>query len=297
MELNGVEHWYRVASAGRRTVPIVVIHGGPGGHVYTFERTIGPALETFATVVYYEQRGCGRSGLPEDPTAYSIPALVSDLEALRRELGLDKIIPLGFSFGGELALEYCLAHPKRVVRLVLQAPSVPTAGFFLRDERIAIVQLFGFRMSARGATADKVRAILAEDAPAEERLAEVWTSVDTETVDRFLFHDQDVACMNRHLWEEFARMLATKGTAQQEMIAALAANPPRIPLFDRLHLIEAPALVVVGLYDRNIGVESCRDVASLIPNARLEVFEHSAHFPDMEEPDKYAETVRKFLAQ
>ncbi|HEX8438844.1 alpha/beta fold hydrolase, partial [Archangium sp.] len=120
--LNGVRHWYRVAGAERGTLPLVILHGGPGGHVYNFERTIGPELEKFTTVVYYEQRGSGRSMAPASKEDYSIPLLVSDLEALRQELGGPRISLLGFSFGSELALEYALAHREAVERLILQAP-------------------------------------------------------------------------------------------------------------------------------------------------------------------------------
>jgi proline iminopeptidase len=49
-DLNGVTHWYRVAGAHHRTTSLIVIHGGPGGNVYNFERTLGPLLEEFGTV-------------------------------------------------------------------------------------------------------------------------------------------------------------------------------------------------------------------------------------------------------
>ena len=42
VEINGVAHWYKIAGEERATIPLVIIHGGPGGHVYNFERTIGP---------------------------------------------------------------------------------------------------------------------------------------------------------------------------------------------------------------------------------------------------------------
>jgi len=65
-------------------------------------------------VVYYEQRGCGRSASPKDPRAYSLSLLVADLDELRDALGLERIVPLGCSFGAEPAAEYALAHPIRV---------------------------------------------------------------------------------------------------------------------------------------------------------------------------------------
>jgi pimeloyl-ACP methyl ester carboxylesterase len=65
-------------------------------------------LEQFRTIIYYEQRGCGRSEAPADPDAYSLHLLVADLEALCQAWGQERIIALGYSFGGEVALEYAL---------------------------------------------------------------------------------------------------------------------------------------------------------------------------------------------
>jgi proline iminopeptidase len=284
IDANGVTHWFRIAGAEHSTTPLVVIHGGPGGNVYNFERTIGLQLEAFATLVYYEQRGCGRSSPPPKPTDYSIPLLVSDLELLRQQLGLDRVIPLGFSFGGELALEYTLAYPQHVGRLIVQAPSIGWT------ERLACVQLYGFRTVARGAMSDQVGEILADPAPAVERLNRVWEIVDTETVDRLLFQKSEVARMNRTLWDEAG--LVNTGHMHQALMAQQGA---RVPLFDRIQAIRVPTLVMVGLHDRNVGVEICRDVATLIPQGRLVVFEQSAHFPDMEETEEYAQTVQQFL--
>lgn len=81
-ELNGVRQWVRVAGGAHATVPLVLLHGGPGGHHFVFERTAGPRLEAQRTVVYHEQRGSGRSEAPADPAAYRLPLLVEDLRAL-----------------------------------------------------------------------------------------------------------------------------------------------------------------------------------------------------------------------
>ncbi len=293
VEVNGVAHWYKIAGEEQATIPLVIIHGGPGGHVYNFERTIGPQLEAFTTVIYYEQRGCGRSDQPPDPYTYTTEMLVADLDGLRQALGLDRINVLGFSFGGELALEYALAHPEHVERVIVQSPSlgrrVGAAGLW--DERTACVQLYGFQQVAYGEVARVVRDLINTNDSLAARLDQVWQNVDTETVDRFLFHNHAAAKLNRRLWS--ASGLINTGY----MLAALTQQTAATPLLDRLTSLSAPALVVVGLYDRNTGVEAGRDVATRLPNARLSVFEHSAHFPDMEEPDRYAATVRAFLAE
>ena len=271
----------------------MIIHGGPGGHVYNFERTIGPQLEAFTTVIYYEQRGCGRSDQPLDPYTYSIEMLVADLDELRQALGLDRINLLGFSFGGELALEYALAHPEHVERLIVQSPTlgrpVGTSGFF--SERMACIQLYGFQMVAHGDGARVVNDIINSDDSLAARLDQVWQNVDTETIDRFLFHNHAAAILNRRLWSESG--LINTGY----MLAALTQQTAEVSLLDRLPAIQIPRLCMVGTcMIATTGVEACRDVATRLPDARLVVFEHSAHFPDMEEPDRYAATAREFLA-
>jgi proline iminopeptidase len=283
IEINGIAHWYRIAGAVHATTSMIIVHGGPGGNVFNFERTIGPKIVAFASVIYYEQRGCGRSDSPKDPDDYSIPTLVTDLEMLRQSLRLDKIILLGFSFGGELALEYTLAYPQNVYNLIWQAPSI--GGI----ERQACVQLYGFRAVAENEMAHRIKEIISKPDSLDDRLSKVWDTVDSKTVDRFLFQNSEMARRNRRLWEKSG--LINTGL----MHKALANQPMDIPLLDRIHTIQVPALVMVGLYDRNVGVEICRDVTTGIPQAHLVIFEHSAHFPDIEEPDKYAQVVWRFL--
>ena len=122
LKINGIMHWCKVAGTAHNTVPLIIVHGGPGGNHYVFERTLGLKLEGNMTVVYYEQRGCGRSEAPQDDGAYSINTLVEDLEELRKQLNVEKVNLLGYSFGGQLCLEYALKYPTKVAKMVLQAP-------------------------------------------------------------------------------------------------------------------------------------------------------------------------------
>lgn len=284
VEVNGIAHWYRIAGAQNQTVPIVIIHGGPGGNVYNFERTIGPKLETFATLMYYEQRGSGHSGAPPIADDYSLDLLISDLEALRRHWDLTRMTLLGFSFGGELALRYALEHPAAVEKLILQAPSD------MGSEHQGWVQLHGFCSVAQGEVRGHIAEVLALADPPKDKLERVWALVDTPTVDWFLFHNQAATRLNRDLWNQ-------SGLTNSGDIHRALAVQPRESLLLRAGVAELsiPTLLLVGLYDRNVGVDYVRDLSETLPNSRLEVFDRSAHFPDIEEPEKYAETVRRFI--
>lgn len=281
--VNGIGHWYRVAGAAQGTVPIVVVHGGPGGNCYNFERTIGPRLESFATLIYYEQRGSGRSEGPPSPEDYSLELLVSDLEALRQHWELERMTLLGFSFGGELALEYALSHPERVHKLILQAPSR------MNSPEQNRVQLRGFWSVARGQIRQEIEAVLAGPGTEGEKFEQVWKLVDRPTTDCFLFQNPEAARLNRELWRE-----APANTG--DMYRALLKQPrDPLALLRRLPALSIPTLLMIGLYDRNVGVDWVRDLASALPDSRLEVFLRSAHFPDLEESERYAGVVRGFL--
>jgi proline iminopeptidase len=102
--------------------PAVVLHGGPGsGCAPWWGRLFDP--EAYR-VVLFDQRGCGRS-LPSaadpttDLTTNTTGRLISDIEALRHHLGVDRWLVLGGSWGSTLGLAYAQAHPDRVSEIVL----------------------------------------------------------------------------------------------------------------------------------------------------------------------------------
>ena len=200
LELNGVRHWVRIAGAVCKTTPLVIVHGGPGGFVYTFEQTAGAQLEQSQTIIYFEQRGCGRSSDASDPSSYTVPQLVDDLEQLRHALELDKIDLLGFSFGAELALEYAASYPQFVRRVVAHAPAS------IYGSRIAGVQLQGFAAVAAPDLREEIERILQASPTPDAALERVWAVADTATVDRFLFQDSSAANRNRATWLEFERL-------------------------------------------------------------------------------------------
>ncbi|MEY8348050.1 alpha/beta fold hydrolase [Bacillus cereus] len=283
INIQGIKHWCKVAGAKYNTVPLIVVHGGPGGNHYVFERTIGPRIESFTTVIYYEQRGSGRSQEPEDENDYSIDTLVRDLEMLRMALGVPKINLLGYSFGAQLCLEYALKYPAVVGKLILQAPTI---GDY---ERMYQIQLKGFASVAQGKIKQRIDALNHTKISLTEKYNQVWNLVDTATVDRLLFVNQKYAKLNRDLWEESGLVNTGK------MAEVLFRSRPCISLFDRVENIKASTVIMVGKYDRNTGVKMSEDLAKAILSSHLIMFEQSAHFPDIEEEEKFSRVIWEFL--
>ncbi|MDD7935778.1 alpha/beta hydrolase [Actinomycetospora straminea] len=104
--------------------PIVVLHGGPGIPELTADvAALGPLTHGGREVVLYAQRGAGASTRLGDPHGYGRDTDVDDLEALRRALGLERMVLLGHSHGAAVATAYAAAHRDRVDRLVLISPA------------------------------------------------------------------------------------------------------------------------------------------------------------------------------
>ncbi len=104
---------------GRRAgVPVVFLHGGPGGGITpAYRRFFDP---DFYRIVLFDQRGCGKSTPHADLTDNTTGHLVEDIEALRRHLGIDRWLVFGGSWGATLALAYAQSVPERCLGLVLR---------------------------------------------------------------------------------------------------------------------------------------------------------------------------------
>jgi len=128
--VNGVRLFTRRAGWG---TAVVVLHGGPGAqHDYLLPQY--DLLARGRTLLYYDQRGGGRSPVGRD-TPVGWRDHVADLDALRAYWTLDAVTLLGYSWGGLLAVLYALEHPQRIERLALVSSAPVTARWRREFER------------------------------------------------------------------------------------------------------------------------------------------------------------------
>lgn len=283
VEINGISHWIKVEGKENNTIPLFIIHGGPGGNLYTFERTAGPLLSQKRTVVYYEQRGCGRSGKPISNNAYTLNELIDDFKKIAEWIGIQEIDLLGYSFGGELGLEITHSLPSIINNIVLSGPSLMA----LKSQYM--IQITGFMSIADLTLADKIEEIVNEDSTIENKYEKVWESVDTETIDRLLFENQNIAKMYRKFVQE--SNLSNTGL----MLEVLQKNPAKIPLIERLKDFHHKTLIITGVHDRNTGIPISKIIHRNLPNSDWTLFNNSAHFPELEETEKFVSEVLNFL--
>jgi len=99
-------------------VPVVFLHGGPGGGCEAWHRQFfNPDLYR---IVLFDQRGCGRSTPHAELRVNDTQALLDDIELIRERLGIERWLVFGGSWGSTLALLYAERCPERVLGLVLR---------------------------------------------------------------------------------------------------------------------------------------------------------------------------------
>ena len=124
IDVPGGKVWYRKIGNGPG-VPLLAMHGGPGGTSCRFE-VLAP-LANERPVIFYDQLGSGRSEHPTDTSLWNFPRFVQEVDAVRRALKLDAVHLLGHSWGGSLAAEYMIAtKPTGVQSVIFSSPLIST---------------------------------------------------------------------------------------------------------------------------------------------------------------------------
>jgi proline iminopeptidase len=220
-------------------------------------------------LVYYDHRCNGRSGRPPLETL-TFERLCADADVLREHLGFEKVAVMGHSYGGFVALEYALRYPRRLSHLIL----MDTAATFDYGEEIEA------NARRKGATEEQMEAL---DAPVgdEEKFRRVL-----EIIVPLYWHRFDAELQAR----VFARTVYSA--------EAYEAGGPLIEGWDltpRLGEIGTPTLVLAGQDDFVTPPSQARILHEGIPGSELIVFEHSGHFPYLEEPEAFFGAVRGWL--
>ncbi len=275
LSLEDARLFYEVIGTGD---PIIVVHGGPGlDHAYL--RPGLDALATRNTLVYYDQRGTGRSVANLDAEAISLGKFVDDIDALRQVLGYDQVSVLAHSFGALIGLEYAFRYGDHLRALILMNPVEPGSRF--GDE-----------------IAERQRSMrTAEDSIELEvlRATEGFLARDPATLSQFYRVIFRQAFKDRARVDDLDLDLAPSTARNgQDVAALLAGGLGSIDWWDRLAEIEVPTLVLHGRFDIP-PVDMSRALAEALPSGTLQVLD-SGHFPYLEDREGLLAAVSGFFA-
>lgn len=279
--------------------PVLFLHGGPGYNSYSFRMSAGQALDARHPMVYLDERGSGESERPWRGD-YALATLVEDIEGLRRQLGVERMVLAGHSFGGTLAVEYAQAHPEHVARLVLIDAAVDLPGAMESWMHTLSTQFPEAYAAAERSDAGKaLRAVAPGDPCALARARMAFVGAATATLpDSRVFHDRQQFHVMAAMAEQ-ERLDAQSGLRNTGEIGAALMGPDSNFIcytVTRPERLRMPTLVLVGAHDGAVGVAPQRALARRLPDATLVVLPDSAHFPYQEQPAAFLDAVDGFLA-
>ncbi|MDQ6635982.1 MAG: alpha/beta hydrolase [Gemmatimonadota bacterium] len=276
--------YYRLAGTHGDT--IIAIHGGPGVDLESIAGDFTPLAQRHV-VIFYDQRGTGRSTLPRDTTTLNAVQQVRDLDAVRRYFGLSRVTLVAHSYGPLLAASYAIAHPDVVRRMVFFGPVPPRRGDFWTR--------FALSMQKR------------QDSTWRARMTEAARQLGDTTV------DARTAC--RAYWALAMRPRLAEPDRTLSLIKSdlCASDPAGIrygltttnrvvmgsygdwDLRAALAGVPAPTLVVHG-EDEAIPMDLVTEWTTALPHARLLRVPRAAHFTYAEQPELVWPAVESFLA-
>lgn len=277
LPVEGAELYYRVVGHGE---PLLVIHGGPGmEHSYLLPGL--PEAIPDRALVFFDQRGTGRSTGEVDSTTIGFDQFLADIDAMRAGLGRERVDVLAHSFGGFVAMHYAMAYPQGIDRLILLSTVEP--GF--RFERVARER----QVSRRSLTDQRQLDSLTQ--------SQAFRARDPATVNRIY----ELSFKPAFADAEKASQLRVAFTARTAENGGAVARLLMIPLgryddYGRLAEIRAPTLIVHGDSDL-LPLSAADTIAAGIPDARVVAVAGAGHFPWIENPEATRQAVSNFLSQ
>ena len=270
LDLHGHSVSYRIAGEG----PAILLIHGVAGSSQQWEPVMRLLARDF-TVLAPDLLGHGRSAKPRGD--YSLGAYAAGLRDLTVALGIDSATVVGHSLGGGIALQFAYQFPERAERLVLVS-----SGGLGREVHFLL----------RAATLPGSELVL--PLISNDQVLGAGTAVSGFLGRLGLRTGPDIA--------EFARGYATLADADSRraflhtLRAVIDHGGQRVNATDRLYLAEdMPSLIVWGRRDPIIPVRHAGTANRGMPGSRLEVFDDAGHFPQLDEPDRFAEALSEFI--
>ena len=273
-EINGTNIYYKVIGSSE---PILIIHGGPGlSHDYFL-----PALDILKKqykLIFYDQRGCGKSDLTVDSESISLDNFVRDIDEIRLAFGIEKINVMAHSWGGILAMKYAISYPNNVKSLIL-INSVGASS--------AINALSNAELINRFTPEDSVlRSQIFNSEEFKKRSPSSIESLMKLNFKHQFYNQTYLDSLNLSINENY---LTTS-----QLLQNLGNDLASFDFHSELKNIKCPTLLIYGSHDPLTKVAGTR-LNELISNSKIEILDECGHFPFIEKPTRFKEMVTQFI--
>lgn len=277
LNVSGGKTWYKVFGEGNG-IPIVLIHGGPGGTSYY----LNPLAELGKNrpVIFYDQLGCGRSDRITDTSLMTVEHYVEELHALITHLGLKEFYLYGQSWGTTIALEYYSIYPDGVKGIIFSSPYFNTS-LWEKDARILLRTL-----------PDSVQEEIRKNEENGTYDSPEYQAAVMQYYEKFVARKKP---WSKDIEDSFAGMGAN---VYYYMVGpnefTWTGTLKNYDGIDKLPRIKVPTLFIAGEFDE-ARPETAKYFQSLVPNSQFEMTKGAAHMTIQDSPGEDIKVISNFI--
>lgn len=275
VDINGTKLFVKVLGSGE---PLLIIHGGPGlSHDY-FLPHLNPLAENHQ-LIFYDQRGTGRSSVELDSSTMTLDHFVEDIEAIRKHFNLEKVNIVGHSWGGLLAALYAIKYKNKLKSLVFWDASP-------LNSRLREVMILKQKDMLTNEDHKSVRKITN---------SQDFKKGDPVTIKRLFwaifkptfFGQKLVYKLNFYFNENYSK--------SQLLLLYMYKTMLVYDYYNQLQKVKAPSLIFQGEYDP-MPIECSQELNRQLKNSELIVIPACGHFPFVEKPKELFAKMESFYS-
>ncbi len=262
-------------------LPVILLHGGPGGTHFGMVGAL--PLADSRGIVLYDQLDCGLSDRTNDRANWNVERFVSEVEAVRSALGIERFHLSGTSWGGTLALEYAARQPQGLQSLVLFSPLVSTRAW-LNDAGVHIAQL-----------PPDYQAAIVEAKRTGNYDSDAFQEADRYYARQHLSRERlsplHLACQGRTDPHFNLELYTYMWGPSEFVVTGTLRDYDGEPLLPK---VSVPTLLVAGEYDE-ARPETLKGFAARMQNASFQMVEGSGHWIENDRPEQHRTVLRRWL--
>ena len=281
MPFHEYKTYYRIVGEPSADKAPLLIHGGPGSSHNYFE-LMDDYAETGRQLIMYDQVGCGKSSLPEDPGVYVKETWAEELVALRKFLHLDELHMLGQSWGGMLEMYYLTSFDPQGIKSVMIDGSPASIKLWVQEQHRLIKYL-----------SYEDRAAIAEAERTGDFTNVKYLAANDRYMEKYCWDDPD---------ENSPEPLRRPTNGKRASLIAEGPNEftengtiSDFDVTDQLHKIHVPVLVTSGTDDLCTPLIA-KSVVDHIPGAKWHLFANSRHLALLDQHDEFIHVLDQWLA-
>ena len=255
-------------------VPVVLMHGFPD-NLHLYDRLF-PHLAGRAPVIRFDFLGWGRS---DKPTGYPYTAtnqvgdLAAVIDAASAHVDTERVVLVAHDASGPPAIDWALANPERVARLVLLNTYYHWMPRLRRPPAIALYSTPVLRTAARAVVRRR---------PDLDRRLYAWQ------VGRFIRDPEVRAPLVARLYEEFLPARPAFWRLNDDLLTTVLSRRARLP---RLRGFTPPVRIIFGAGDRYLNAGVARGFADVFPHSEVHLLPDSGHYVQVDEPQRVADLI------